>query len=80
MTPTPAQLARDARNRAVRTFAQGLALDVLAAVALLVLDALGAGAVDWRLLLLSLGRTVAQTVAAYVMRKLTPALLAPPPH
>lgn len=64
-----AVLSRDARNRAVRTFVQGLALDVLVAVALLVLDALGRGEVEWRLLLLSLGRTVAQTAAAYIMRK-----------
>jgi len=65
----------DARNRALRTFLQGLVLDVLLAVALVVYTAVSAGEVDWRLLAAALVRTVLQTAASYVMRKLKP----PPP-
>jgi hypothetical protein len=64
----------DALSRAVRTFAQGLVLDVLAAVALIAVEALSAQTVDWRLLGLAIGKTAAMTAASYVHR-----LLRPPP-
>lgn len=62
----------DARNRALRTFVQGAALDVLLAVCLVVYDALQSDAVDWRLMFVTVGKTALMTVAAYVMRKLSP--------
>lgn len=75
-TPGPDHSVRgpeaDARNRAIRTFAQGLLLDLLVAVALVVYSATSADEVEWKLLALTLLKTAAQTVAAYVMRKLSP--------
>jgi hypothetical protein len=62
----------DARNRAFRTFLQGLALDVLLAVALIVYGATSSDHVEWRLLLLTVAKTAVQTAASYVMRKLSP--------
>lgn len=62
----------DARNRALRTFLQGLAVDVLLAVCLVAYDALQSDAPDWRLLLLTLLKTALMTAASYVMRKLQP--------
>lgn len=59
----------DARSRALRTFLQGLALDVLLAVCLVVYEAMTAAEPDWRLLLLTLAKTVLTTAAAYVMRR-----------
>lgn len=76
MSPRPtkaqqqARLEADARNRAVRAFLQGLALDVLAAVALVLAPLLaGDGDIEWRLLGLSLCRTAAAAAASYVMRR-----------
>jgi hypothetical protein len=66
----------DARNRALRTFLQGLALDVALAVALIVYSATSAEHVEWRLLLLTLAKTAVQTAASYVMRKLSPPAVA----
>jgi hypothetical protein len=76
-----ARLARDARNRAVRSFLQGLALDVLVAVALVVRDATNGndGGVDYRLLGLSLAKTVLQSCASYVMRRLVDPSAVPTP-
>lgn len=77
MTHPASSVAADARNRAVRTFLQGLAVDVVLAVAV----ALSAALADpgfawsagyWRLLGLSLAKTVLMTVAAYVMRLKVP--------
>ncbi len=68
---TPA-LTTDARNRALRTFLQGLASDVLAAVILLVLpvftNAQGWQDVDWKILGFLLAKTVVVTALSYVMR------------
>lgn len=63
------QLGQDARNRALRVFLQGLALDVLLAVALVVYDATQSAEVDYRLLGAALLRTVLQSAASYVMRR-----------
>lgn len=57
----------------VRTFLQGAALDVAAAVALVVVQATGGGDVDWRLLGLLVVKTAAYTIASNVMKKLRPA-------
>lgn len=62
----------DARNRALRTFLQGLAIDVLLAVCLVVYQGLESESVDYRLLLLTLLKTALMTAASYVMRKLSP--------
>jgi len=66
----PAVLSDDARNRALRTFLQGLAIDVAVAVAVLVHAVSTQNEpVVWQVAAASLARTVAQTIAAYVMRR-----------
>lgn len=62
----------DARNRAARTFVQGLATDVAIAGALVITEALSSDDVDWRLLGLTLAKTVLMTGASYVYRRLRP--------
>lgn len=68
---TPA-LAADARNRALRTFLQGLAADVAAAVVLLVLpvftNAQGWQDIDWKVMGFLLAKTVVVTGLSYLMR------------
>lgn len=65
-------LAADARNRALRTFLQGIGADVLAAVILLVLpvftSAQGWQDIDWKILGFLLAKTVVVTGLSYVMR------------
>ena len=82
-------LVTDARNRAVRTFVQGLAIDIAVAACALILTSLDtitskAGLITFGL---SLARTVVSTGAAYVMRRfadgsiptpLPPAVAGPP--
>lgn len=68
----PVGAAADAKNRALRTFVQGLLIDALVAVCLVVVDALNQEEVDWRLLILTIAKTVLMTAASYVMRKLAP--------
>lgn len=64
--------ATDARNRAVRTFLQGLGFDVLAALVLLLLpvfsSASGWDDFDWHLLLFLFVKTVVVTALSYLMR------------
>jgi hypothetical protein len=74
-----AALSRDARNRALRTFLQGLALDVAVAVSMVVYDAVQSAQPDYRLLLLTLAKTVLQTGASYVMRRLVDPSRVPTP-
>ena len=66
-------LNQDARNRALRSFLQGLAIDVAVAVCLVLttvlIDANGWDEIEWSLLGFSLAKTVAQTIAAFVMRR-----------
>lgn len=62
-------LNRDAKNRAWRTIIQGLAVDVVVAVALVTYDVTSAEDPDYRLLLGTLTKTVLQTTASYVMRR-----------
>lgn len=73
------RLARDARNRALRTFLQGLGIDILVAVSMLVYDALNDDQPNYRLLLATAAKTVLQTIAAYLMRlKLDPSRVPTP--
>lgn len=72
--PSSAGTPTDARNRAVRTFVQGLATDVLVAVVLLlwpaISDAKSLDDFNWSILWFSLGKTVVITGISYVMRAL----------
>lgn len=67
-----ALLKADAKNRALRSFLQGLGIDVAVAVALVLLtvfkDADSWGAVQWTILSFTLFKTVVQSCASYVMR------------
>lgn len=72
--PLPA-ITADARNRALRTFLQGLAFDVVAALAAVVVEVVteAPAGIPWAVLGLSLVKTLIVTAAAYVMRaKLDP--------
>lgn len=77
-TTTPQVLIEaDAKNRAWRTFLQGLGVDVVVAIAAAVLlwlpDADVSSGEAWGAIGLVLAKTLIQTVAAYVMRlKVTP--------
>lgn len=62
----------------LRTFVQGILIDVVVAVCLLVIEATASESVDWWLLLASLGRTLLQVVASSVMRRLVPPTGVPP--
>ena len=62
----------DARDRALRTFLQGLAIDVLIAVALVVYNAVSADSVEWALIPLAIAKSALVAAASYVMRKLKP--------
>lgn len=66
-------LGLDASNRAVRSFIQGLAIDVAVAVAMwavtVVNDAAEWGDVQWAIVGFTLAKTLVQSVAAYVMRR-----------
>lgn len=55
-----------------RTFVQGLGVDLAVAGALVVYDAMNESSVDWRLLGLTLGKTLLMTAASAVMRRLKP--------
>ena len=65
-------VSADARNRALRTFVQGLAVDVLVALALVVTtvfsSAQGWDDIEWSIVGFLVAKTVAVTAASYVMR------------
>lgn len=64
------RLAADATNRAWRTFLQGLAIDVLVAVAGVVYTiAMDPTPVVWAVVAASMARTIAQSAASYIMRR-----------
>ena len=56
----------------IRTLLQGVAVDVLLAVCLVVYDATASAAVDWRLLWLTILKTALMTAASAVMKRLKP--------
>lgn len=60
----------DAKNRTLRTFLQGLAIDIAVALSVLVLTGLAEVNSTTALVafLISAGKTVVQSAAAYVMR------------
>jgi hypothetical protein len=72
MTLAEYRLRTDARNRALRTFLQGLVADVLAALVLLLLpvftSANGWGDFEWSILGFLVVKTVVVTGLSYVMR------------
>lgn len=74
-------LAADAKNRAVRTFLQGLAIDLGVAVAALVLANVDKITSREGLILfgITLAKTVVTTVASYVMRRFVDGSSVPTP-
>lgn len=68
---TPA-VQQDARNRAFRTFAQGLGIDVAVGLATVLLIWLPEADIStrqaWTVLGITVAKTLLQTIAAYVMR------------
>jgi len=65
-----AELGADARNRAARTFVQGLAIDLALAVAVTVYAVVSSpDPIVWGVLGASLARSVLQAGASYVMRR-----------
>lgn len=72
MDITTLQLQNDARNRALRTFLQGLAIDVAVGVAALILSGALDTISDTAGLIafgISVAKTVATSAASYVMRR-----------
>lgn len=78
---TPTTLNQDARNRALRTFLQGLAIDLAVAVAALVLANVDkiTDEQGLRLFAIGLAKTVVTTIASYVMRRFLDASSIPTP-
>lgn len=73
-------LREDATNRALRTFLQGLAIDILVAVAVLAYTVTsGAEPIAWAAVGASLIRTSVQTAASYVMRRFLDSSKVPTP-
>lgn len=80
--PTPSSLTEGADHAApansllsnlpFRTVLQGLATDVLVALAFVIYETVSSDNVDWRLLGITLLKTVLMTVASYVMKKAKP--------
>lgn len=72
MTLTEYRLRTDARNRALRTFLQGLVADVAAALLLLLLPivtaANGWGDFEWQILGFLVAKTIVVTGLSYAMR------------
>lgn len=66
-------LAADAKNRALRTAVQGLAIDLGVAVLLVIGTALSTakswGDIQWSLIALTLAKTVVQTIVSFAMRR-----------
>jgi hypothetical protein len=79
--PTPNAVVRDAGNRALRTLAQGLGVDVLAAVAV-VLTAAVAGGIEWTeaywvALALAVAKSVITALVSYLARLAVPPAVQP---
>lgn len=76
-----ADLSTDARNRALRTFLQGLAVDLAVAVAALVLANVDTitDRQGLTLFAVALGKTVVTTAASYIMRRFVDGSRVPTP-
>lgn len=65
-------LKKDASNRSVRTFLQGLAIDIAVGIALVLatffVDKNSWGDIEWAILTFSLAKSAVQALAAYIMR------------
>lgn len=73
---TPGRVEADAQTRAWRTLTQGLAVDVLAAIAIALTAAI-AGGIEWTqaywiALGLAVGKSVVTSVVSYFARKMVP--------
>lgn len=84
--PVPVEQKRtDARNRALRTFLQGLAIDVAVAICVVVITVLGTtsswGELQWVAIGFTMFKTVLMAAASYVMRRFVdrPGSIALPP-
>ena len=70
---TRASLKADAQNRALRTFIQGLGIDLLVALALVLTTVFSStnsfNEIEWSVVGFLLAKTVATTAASYIMRK-----------
>jgi len=80
-TSSPSAVVRDASNRGLRTLAQGLAVDVLAAVAV-VLTAAVAGGIEWTeaywvALGLAVAKSAVTALVSYVARLVVPPAVQP---
>lgn len=71
---TSAEINRDARSRAVRTFVQGLAFDVVVAVVLFALPVVtglnGLDGIEWGVICFSLVKTIILAGLSYTARVL----------
>lgn len=56
----------------IRTLVQGIAIDVLVALCLVVVEATQGDTVDWRLLVALLLKTVVYTIASGIMKRVRP--------
>lgn len=76
-------LNADAKNRALRSFVQGLAVDVAVAIATALLVWLPAADLSsgdaWKVIGITLAKTLLQTVASYVMRRFVDKSVVPTP-
>lgn len=73
-------LREDATNRALRTFLQGLGIDVLVAIAVTVYAVVSDPApIVWGVVGASLARSVVQAAASYVMRRFLDGSAVPTP-
>jgi hypothetical protein len=63
----------DAKNRALRTFLVGLAMDVAVALVLVLVTAFnsadGWGDFEWKVLGFTLGKTLVTTAGSYILRR-----------
>ena len=76
-------LNQDAKNRALRTFLQGLGIDILVAIAVWAVSVFatagGWGDIQWVIVSFTLAKTVVQSVAAYIMRRFVDGSAMPTP-
>lgn len=76
-------LVIDAKNRALRTFLQSLAVDVGIAVCLVLYnvfsDATGWDSLDWKIIGFSLAKTVVVSITSFVMRRFLDSSSVPTP-